>query len=159
MSFQSFDKKKIFLSFLARPTAYGNSRGKGSNPSHGCDLHHSCGHAGSLTHPALLGIEPELPQRRCQILNLLCHSRNPSSNIYKIAISGKLILPNANITKTNSHPPGVPIVAQWKRIRLGTMRLWVPSLASISGLRIRRCHELWRRLQMWLRSHVVVAVV
>ena len=25
------------------------------------------------------------------------------------------------------------------------MRLWVQSLASLSGLRIRRCRELWRR--------------
>ena len=34
----------------------------------------------------------------------------------------------------------------------------VPSLASLSGLRIRRCHELWCSLQMRLRSHVAVAV-
>ena len=34
---------------------------------------------------------------------------------------------------------GVPIVAQWKQIRLGTMRLRVRSLASLSGLRIRCC--------------------
>ena len=25
------------------------------------------------------------------------------------------------------------------------MRLWVRSLALLSGLRIRRCHDLWRR--------------
>ena len=31
-------------------------------------------------------------------------------------------------------------------------------LASISGLRIRRCRELWCRLQTWLRSRVPVAV-
>ena len=31
----------------------------------------------------------------------------------------------------------VLIVAQQKQIRLGTMRLWVPSLASFGGLRIR----------------------
>ena len=31
---------------------------------------------------------------------------------------------------------GVPIVVQWKRIQLGTMRWWVQSLASLSGLRI-----------------------
>ena len=37
---------------------------------------------------------------------------------------------------------GVPIVAQWKRIQLGTMRLQVRSLASLSGLRIQHCHEL-----------------
>ena len=42
---------------------------------------------------------------------------------------------------------GVPIVAQWKRIRQGTMRLQVPSLASLRGLRIRPCRELWCRWQ------------
>ena len=30
----------------------------------------------------------------------------------------------------------------------------VQSLASLSGLRIQRCGELWCRLQMWLRSHI-----
>lgn len=43
---------------------------------------------------------------------------------------------------------GVPVVAQRKRIRLGTMRLWVQSLASISGLRTWHCHELWHRAQI-----------
>ena len=37
-------------------------------------------------------------------------------------------------------------MAQQKRIRLGTMRLQVRSLTSLSGLRIRRCCELWHRL-------------
>ena len=46
----------------------------------------------------------------------------------------------------------IPIVVQRKRIRLGTMRLWVRSLASFSGLVIRGCHELWCRLQTQLRS-------
>ena len=49
---------------------------------------------------------------------------------------------------------GVPIVVQRKRIRLGTMRLRAWSLASLSGLRIWRCHELWCRSQMRLRSGV-----
>ena len=31
---------------------------------------------------------------------------------------------------------GVPIVAQWKRIRLGNMKLWVRSQASLSELRV-----------------------
>ena len=53
---------------------------------------------------------------------------------------------------------GVPIMAQQKRIRLGTMRLWVQSLASISGLRIQLCHELWYTLQTRLGSHVTVAL-
>ena len=38
------------------------------------------------------------------------------------------------------------------------MRLRVPSLASLSGLRIQRCHELWCRSQTRLGSHVAVAV-
>ena len=45
---------------------------------------------------------------------------------------------------------------QQKRIQLGTMRFWVPSLALFSGLRIRRCLELWCRLQTQLGSTVAV---
>ena len=41
----------------------------------------------------------------------------------------------------------------------GSTRLWVRSLALLSGLRTWRCHELWRRSQMRLRSGVAVAVV
>ena len=37
-------------------------------------------------------------------------------------------------------------MAQRKTIRLGSMRLWVRSLASFSGLRIQHCCELWCRL-------------
>ena len=54
---------------------------------------------------------------------------------------------------------GVPIVAQRKQIRLGTMRLQVWSLALLSGSRIPPCRELWYRLQMRLGSGVAVAVV
>ena len=49
---------------------------------------------------------------------------------------------NLKILKNN----GVPIVAQQKQIRLGTMRLQIRALASLSGLRIRHCRELWCRL-------------
>ena len=54
---------------------------------------------------------------------------------------------------------GIPVVAQWKQIRLGTVRLQLQPLALLRGLRIRHCHELWCRLQMQLRSHIAVAVV
>ena len=54
---------------------------------------------------------------------------------------------------------GVPIVAQWKRIRLGTMRWRVQSLASLSGLRIWLLLCAGCRLQTWLGSGVAVAVV
>ena len=55
--------------------------------------------------------------------------------------------------------PRVPLVLQRKQIELGTMRLRVQSLASLSGLRIWCCHELWCRSQMRLRSGVAVAVL
>ena len=60
-------------------------------------------------------------------------------------------------TKMSIHR--VPIMVQWKRIRLGTMRVRVPSLASLHGLRIWCCHGLWCRSQAWLGSGVVMAVV
>ena len=59
------------------------------------------------------------------------------------------------ILKTAS---GIPIVAQRKRIRLGTMRLGVRPLTSLSGLRIQCGCELWCRSQMQFGSGVAVAV-
>ena len=53
---------------------------------------------------------------------------------------------------------GVPIVVQRKQIQLVTMRLRVQSLASLSGLRIQCCPELWCRSQTQLGSDVAVAV-
>ena len=44
------------------------------------------------------------------------------------------------------------------RTRLVSIRMLVRFLASLSGLRILRCCELWYRLQMWLGSGVGVAV-
>ena len=54
---------------------------------------------------------------------------------------------------------GVPVVAQWKRIRPAFMRMWVRSLASLGGLRIQHCRELWCRSQMSSGSCVAAAVV
>ena len=53
----------------------------------------------------------------------------------------------------------VPVMAQWKRIRLGTMRVQVRFPALLSGLRIWRCCELRCRSQMRLGSDVAVVVV
>ena len=47
---------------------------------------------------------------------------------------------------------GVPIVAQWEQIQLVSMRMWVRSLASLSGSEIWCCRELWRRSQTQLGS-------
>ena len=54
---------------------------------------------------------------------------------------------------------GVPLLAQRKRIWLGSMRTQVRSLALLSGLRIRHCHEFWCRAQIQLGSGVGVAVM
>ena len=48
--------------------------------------------------------------------------------------------PRSKIRKT-----GVPVVAQ--RTQVVSMRTWVRSLVSLSGLGIRRCRELWCRSQ------------
>ena len=56
-------------------------------------------------------------------------------------------------------PSGVLIMVRQKWIQLGTMGLQVWLLALLSGLKIRRCHELWRRLQMWFRSGVTAVWV
>ena len=53
----------------------------------------------------------------------------------------------------------VPAVAQQKQIRVASMRMWVWSLASLSGSGIWHCRELWCRLHTWLGAHVPVAVV
>ena len=58
-------------------------------------------------------------------------------------------------------------MAQWKQICLVSMRTQVRSLASLCGLGIWRCHELWCRWrchelwcrwQTWLGSGVAVVV-
>ena len=54
---------------------------------------------------------------------------------------------------------GVPILAQWKRIWLWSMRTQVQSLASLSGLRIWCCRKQWCRFHTQLRSDMAVAVV
>ena len=53
----------------------------------------------------------------------------------------------------------VPVVVQWKQIQLGIIRFWVRSLAFLSGVKDPALHELWSRAQMWLGSHIAVALV
>ena len=52
-----------------------------------------------------------------------------------------------------------PLRQSETRNRLVSMRMQVGSLALLCGSGIWRCHELWCRSQMWLRSCVAVAVV
>ena len=51
---------------------------------------------------------------------------------------------------------GVPAMA-WL-VKNPTVRMWVRSLALLSGLRIWRCHKLQRRSQFCLQSSIAVAV-
>ena len=53
----------------------------------------------------------------------------------------------------------VPFVAQWSTnpISIHEDADSIPGLSQ--WLRIQHCHELWCRLQMWLRSGTAVAVV
>ena len=63
---------------------------------------------------------------------------------------------------------GVLVVAQRKQIQLGTMRFQVRSLASLSGLKIQHCRELWWRgcthgldlalLWLWCRAVAVAPI-
>ena len=53
---------------------------------------------------------------------------------------------------------GVPFVAQVLTNPTRIMWMLVPPLALLSGLRIRRCLELFRRSQSRLESHVAAAV-
>ena len=45
---------------------------------------------------------------------------------------------------------GVPVVAQQQQTQLVSMKIWVQSLASISGLRIWHCLELCCKSQIQL---------
>ena len=55
----------------------------------------------------------------------------------------------------NHNSLGVPVVAQWL---MNLTRNHVRSLALLSGLRIRRCHELWCGSQTRLGSRIAEAL-
>lgn len=58
------------------PKANGSFQSQGLNLSHSYDPRHRCYTAGSLTHCARSGIEPEKPQRQHRFLNPLCLTGN-----------------------------------------------------------------------------------
>ena len=70
----------------------------------------------------------------------------------------KVTPPSIYLKNKNKKDLGVPFLAQ-QLTNLRSMGMQVRSLASLSGLRIRHCPELWCRLQTWLRSRVTVAVM
>ena len=61
------------------------------------------------------------------------------------------------LKKTQKHME-FPMWLSGLQMRLVSTRTRIPSLASLSGLRIRHCPKLWRGLQMGLGSCVTMAV-
>ena len=110
--------------------------------SHICNPHHRLWQCWILNPPNEARDQTHILMNTSQELNSLSHTGNSVRPLH--------------LKETQRH--GVPIVVQQKGIRLGTMRLRVRSLASLSGLRLQHCHELWYRLQTQLRSSVAVAV-
>ena len=53
----------------------------------------------------------------------------------------------------------VPVMAQWLTNPTRNHEVAVRSLPLLSGLTIRRCRELWCRLQTRLRSLVAMALI
>ena len=75
--FELISQSLVFFFSLCWNCGLWKFPGQELNLSHSCNLHHSWGSDGSLTHCAGLGIKLTLLQRHHQILKL-CHSRNSS---------------------------------------------------------------------------------
>ena len=99
----------------------------------------------------------------CKLVQLLYRTVWRLLKKLKIELSYSLAIPLLGMylekKDKNSRSSRRGAVTSWKWMWLETMKLWVWSLALLSGLRIRRCHELWCRSQMWLGHCTAVAVV
>ena len=93
-------------------------------------------------------------------VNLIFRIKMTSDNDHQTIITRRVMegTRHLNMNKQKYSLRGAPIVVQQKRIQLGTMRLWVRYLASLSGLKIWPCHELWCKSQIWLGSYTAVAM-
>ena len=85
-----------------------------------------------------------------ELLNAQDHIEEEDLAQYGCLLTPKTVV---KITDMGSYRHGSVEINQ-----LGTMRLWVRSLALLTRLRIWHCHELWCRSQTRLRSGVAVAV-
>ena len=75
-------------------------------------------------------------------------------------LSAHLVLgPKSQVGNSKVTPEEFPLWLSGLRTWLVSMRMWVPFLASLSGLRIQRRCELWFRSQTRLRPCVAVVVV
>ena len=98
-----------------------------------------------------------LSLQKISLNTLHSHSKMKQDSRKTLTITGACrsytvhVISNADI--------GGPAMAQQKRISLASMRTQVRPLASVSGLRIQHCRELWCRSQTQLGYGVAVAVV
>ena len=104
-----------------------------------------CGWEGKLVHPLWRIIWRFLKKTKYRINTW---SGNPTPQH----------IPRENYNSKRYMYPGVPVSAWRKWIWLGTMWLWVWSLALLSGLRIWHCRELRCRSQTRFGSVVAVAL-
>ena len=96
-----------------------------------------------------LGQNSEQTQQECKDLQI--------SNCSKVLWVLRIEYDQSHWRHKNEYG-GVPCVAERVKDLMLSLRMWVQSLALFSGLRIWRCHKLWHRLQMLLRSSVAMAV-
>ena len=142
----------IFLVFRAAPVAYASSQARGRIGAAAAGpmpqqhriwatlstYNTALGNAGFLTHCAKPGIKPT----SSWILVRFITTDNSNSFLLISQKQAKF---------------GVSVVEQQKQIWLGTMRFWVQSLASFSGLRIWCCPDLWCRSKTRFGSSVAVS--
>ena len=81
------------------------------------------------------------------------HRRNANQNHKELSITSQL----SKWLLSKRPQTGVLVAAQQEWTHLVYTRIWVWSLASLSGLRIWCCHKLWHRLQTQLGSGGAVA--
>ena len=116
--------------FRATPATYGSSQARGQIRATATGLHHSHNNAGIRA----------------------------AYSTYTAACSNVRSLTNWAKPGIKTASSGVPLEAPQRQVQLGTMRLRIQSLASLSGLRIWHCCGLLCRLQMRLRSGIAVVV-
>ena len=111
--------------------------------------------------PAPNGPCPEVEKPRSRATAIKSNAAKCGPTIYSPFFSSRMdavLHGRHSFSASRNRSYGVPVMAQQKRIQLENMRLWVGSLASLSGSRIQRCCELWCRSQMGL-GRVAMAVV
>ena len=83
--------------------------------------------------------------------------RSPRLDLRRVPLKLSTVFFKSGLTATGGSAP-LQFPSWLSRYDVVSVRLQVQSLASLSGLMIWCCRELWRRSQMRLRSHVAGAV-